>query len=434
MKNHFTLSLFVFRRDLRVVDNTALNAALSVSEKVIVCFIFDDRQLKNNPYFGEKSFSFLLESLQDLKNAIEEKGGALYFFQGIAETVIEKLCCDLPIEAIFFNRDYTPFSRSRDVAIRKNCQLKKISCFISDDALLQPPEIVLKKDGTPYTVFTPFYRFAKTISVNAPQRMFHGHFYNGIIISAENKLLDFFQQKSSEKSIFSGGRSEGVKLLLAVKKCNAYAITRDFPEKNGTSHLSAHHKFGTVSIRESFYATVDETFRKELYWRDFFSHIAYHFPHVFQGAFHKKYNKLAWNNNEKDFQKWCIGKTGFPIVDAGMRELNETGYMHNRVRMIAASFLVKDLLIDWRWGEQYFAQKLVDYDPAVNNGNWQWAASTGCDAQPYFRVFNPDLQQKRFDPAFHYIQRWVPEVDTKNYPKPMVDHKLAAAAVKALFK
>ncbi|MDP1575012.1 MAG: deoxyribodipyrimidine photo-lyase [Coxiellaceae bacterium] len=434
MTKQFKLSLFIFRRDLRLIDNTALKEAMDASETVIPCFIFDDRQIKDNTYFSENAFLFMLQSLAELKNDIQNKKGHLYFFKGIAESCVEKLIHALPIEALFFNRDYTPFSHRRDHAIRKIAEKNGRLFFSLPDALLHEPEAVFKKDRSPYTIFTPFYNQAATLPVKPIKKIIQYSFYNEKIALSDELILAYYLEKYSKNSSFLGGRSEGLALLSAMKKKKNYEKNRDFPSINATSHLSPHHKFGTLSIRESYYAIKDTTFKKELYWRDFFTHIAFHYAKVFSGAFHEKYNRIPWVNNKKHFQRWCEGKTGFPIVDAGMRELNETGYMHNRVRMIVSSFLVKDLHIDWRWGEHYFATKLVDYDPAVNNGNWQWAASTGCDAQPYFRIFNPALQQKRFDVEEKYIRYWVPELNTKKYPLPIVDHAAAGVFSKKLFQ
>jgi deoxyribodipyrimidine photo-lyase len=300
--------------------------------------------------------------------------------------------------------------------------------------LLHEPEAVLKKDGLPYMIYTPFYRQANQLFVKKPQKLPDASFYTKPISLENAAILNHYVTQFSKPVFFAGGRKAGLKNLSMMKDQENYSKNRDFPAQNSGSHLSAHHKFGTVSIRESFYDFSDAVFQRELYWRDFFTHIAFHFPRVFSGCFHEKYNQIAWENNENHFEKWCTGQTGFPLVDAGMRELNETGYMHNRVRMVVASFLVKDLHIDWHWGEKYFAQKLIDYDPAVNNGNWQWAASTGCDAQPYFRIFNPLLQQKRFDPDLAYVQQWVPEFQTSSYPQPMIDHAEMSAIAKSLFQ
>lgn len=438
----FALSLFIFRRDLRLDDNTGLLAALRESSQVIPCFILDDRQInaKKNAYFSENAFHFMIDSLLDLQNQISKKTknkGKLYIFNGIAENVVEKLLTQLPIDAVYFNRDYTPFSVHRDQKIKSLVEKAKRVCFMYSDALLHEPEEIAKSNGKPYTIFTPFMRRAREVGRGhdiKPIACKDHHFYSAPIAGSVEQHVRLFDSALC----YPGGREAGKKAILAISHLTQYDKLRDFPAKNATSHLSAHHKFGTVSIRETAHAIQTQlknsVLMNELYWRDFFTHIGFHFPHVFGSAFQERYQHIAWSTREDHFKAWCDGKTGFPIVDAGMRELNETGLMHNRVRMITASFLVKDLQIDWRWGERYFANHLMDYDPAVNNGNWQWAASTGCDAQPYFRIFNPLLQQKRFDPAGEYIQQWVTEWKTARYPKPIVDHAISANHAKMLFK
>ncbi|MBN2610467.1 MAG: deoxyribodipyrimidine photo-lyase [Bacteroidales bacterium] len=450
------LSLHIFRRDLRLEDNTALINALKSSEKVIPCFIFDDRQVNDNPYFSENAFRFMTESLADLSQQLQKAGGRLYFFRGITHDIVEQLIIQMGIDAVFINRDYTPFSIKRDDAIMQAClkhgvQLKKYA-----DALLNEPEQVLKDDGSPYVVFTPFFKKSGQLEVCLPQKITRKNFFTEEITFE----LPAFGLKEitppSDKNIFlKGGRAEALKLLERLPELNDYHAERDIPSLPGTSFLSPHNKFGTVSIREVYHSIIryhgfNHTLINELYWRDFFTHIAYHFPRIFGHAFHKKYDKLEWDDNQDKFMAWCEGRTGFPIVDAGMRQLNTTGWMHNRIRMITSGFLIKDLHIDWRKGEKYFAQKLIDYDPSVNNGNWQWAASTGCDAQPYFRIFNPWVQQKRYDPECKYIRQWVPELSslsnktihnwdvlaTKDigYPAPAVDHKTASAFAKASYR
>lgn len=435
-------SLFIFRRDLRLEDNTGLISALNDSEIVIPAFVFDPRQYDKtkNPYFSDNAFGFLIESLKDLDSQLNIKNSRLYIFNGIVEEVIEKLIKDENIDAIYFNKDYTPFSKKRDTEIDKICKKHNVSCYSFADALLNEPNSVLKNDGSPYTVFTPFWKNASTIKVNDPKNNHYKNYYNKKIIS-EKSFLELNLKYEDNKNRIKGGRKNAVNILNNIIKLKNYESIRDYPYINGTSKLSAHLKFGTVSIREAYWAIANEMtlahpLLRQLYWRDFFYHIAYHFPKVFGHSFNEKYEKVRWDNDEKLLQAWKNGVTGFPIVDAGMRELNTTGYMHNRVRMIVASFLTKDLHIDWRLGEKYFAQQLVDYDPCINNGNWQWAASTGCDAQPYFRIFNPWLQQKKFDPKCEYIKRWILElknVDAKtiheldkneipNYPKPIIDH------------
>lgn len=449
------LSLFIFRRDLRLDDNTALIAALKNSQQVLVCFIFDPLQINRHEYFSNPGFQFLLNSLTELHESIAKRGGNLYLFYEKPEKIISELIKHHPIEAIFINRDYTPFSRSRDDKIAEISAKKAIEFYEFDDAMLQPPESILKGDGEPYVIFTPYYKNAKNLPVRLPKTNPQNNFYNTPITMSLEKI-DSQWYPNLQNLRLQGGRNEGLSLLENIENLKNYSENRNYPALDATSHLSAHIKFGTISMREAYYAICAQfepecTLITELYWHDFFTQIAWHFPHVFEGAFRKHYNKLAWNYQKSDFEKWCSGQTGFPIVDAGMRELNATGYMHNRVRMITASFLVKDLFIDWRWGEQYFAKKLLDYDPAVNNGNWQWAASTGCDAQPYFRIFNPWLQQQRFDPECEYIKKWLPELAElsakdihslaksslfrpKNYPATIIDHKHATEKTKAAFK
>ena len=451
----FTLSIHIFRRDLRLEDNTALIAALSQSEKVLPVFIFDERQL-SNPFKGNKSFEFMLNSLSELNSALKEKGSQLYFFKGIAHEVINEILSTLKIDAVFVNRDYTPFSHERDDQIAQVCQQHGVNFSVFADALLSEPEQVHKSDGLPYTIFTPYMKRARLIEIPLPaSNGFSNYFSEEINTPSRFHSPQQLLEKNNPNLLLKGGRNEGLKTLENIHSLYNYNEDRNLPAIKGTSLLSAHHKFGTISIRES-YQKIESEFGKEhtlvnqLYWRDFFTHIVFHFPKVLGNAFRDKYNHIQWENNQAKFERWCNGQTGFPIVDAGMRELTTTGFMHNRVRMIVASFLTKDLHIDWRWGERFFAHHLIDYDPAVNNGNWQWAASTGCDAQPYFRIFNPWSQQLKFDPQCVYIKKWIPELSEftakeihnlqnqtsslKIYSVPMVDHKSAAQRAKQLFK
>lgn len=456
MTKTYGISLHLFRRDLRLQDNTALQEALAQSEQVIPCFILDKRQIEENDYLGEHILQFMHASLQDLDEDLRSKGSGLYCFYGKTEEVLKTLLASMPITAIFMNRDYTPFSRERDQLIEELCNNNKVQLHQFGDALLHEPEDVMKKDGTPYTVYTPFYKFSSTLPVDEPRQNKFQNYYDQPVAGADIKNLKKIKFNFNPNLLVAGGRKEGRALLKKAVQLKDYEHARDFPAVDGTSHLSAHFKFGTISIREAYavvskYLGKSHTLIREFYWRDFFTHIAFHFPRVFGGAFYQQYNKVEWSQSTKDFRAWCEGMTGFPIVDAGMRELNTTGYMHNRVRMIVASFLTKDLHIDWRWGEKYFAQKLTDYDPAVNNGNWQWAASTGCDAQPYFRIFNPWLQQLKFDPDCLYIKKWVPELARipnkvihelykqdkellTNYPRPMLDHKTESEKTKQMYK
>jgi len=455
MAKKYNLSLYIFRRDLRLEDNTALIRALELSIEVIPCFIMDERQLYNNPYRGDNAVWFMIQSLRDLHNELIKKGGRLYLFKGIAETVVEMLIKEENINAVFFNRDYTPFSSMRDTNIKKICNQYNVDCNIYADALLNEPEMVVKQDGKAYKIFTQYLKKAKMFAVDVPVKNKYTNYRIKKVASEEPiDLLDAININTSSYILLRGGRKEGLKLLSNIAHLQDYNEKRNYPSVQGTSFLSAHNKFGTVSIREVYFAAKKYlkqpgSFIDELYWRDFFTYIAFHFPHVFTGAFHKKYDSIKWLVDNERFELWKNGITGFPIVDAGMRQLNTTGWMHNRVRMVVASFLVKDLHINWRWGEQYFAQKLIDYDPSVNNGNWQWAASTGCDAQPFFRIFNPWLQQKKYDPDCEYIKKWIPELRVFSakvihnwydaginceYPKPVVNHTQESAIAKLMYK
>ncbi len=450
-------ALFIFRRDLRIADNHGLIKALQESETVVPCFIFDPRQVgEGNSYRSMNGIQFMIESLKDLDKQLHEKGGRLYYFYGIASAVVKKLIEQENISAVYTNRDYTPFSLDRDEAIKKICLEHHCSFNQSNDLLLHEPEDVLTGSNIPYSVFTAFYKKSLTLPVAEPIEKIPGEFYSKPIAhSATKEIFDKILESENKKLWINGGSSNALTILKQIKKLDAYGTTRDFPSLP-TSFLSAHLKFGTISIRQAYWHLAhalgkNHPLLRQLYWRDFFTHVAYHSPFVFGHAFHEKYDKLPWKNNKEDFKAWCAGKTGFPIVDAGMRQLNETGWMHNRVRMIVASFLTKDLHISWRWGEQYFARQLIDYDPAVNNGNWQWSASTGCDAQPYFRIFNPWLQQVKFDPECIYIKKWVAELKDvpikmihawsnpgqphiKNYPRPMVDHSKESGLAKQVYK
>jgi deoxyribodipyrimidine photo-lyase len=448
-------SLFLFRRDLRIEDNTGLINASKRSSKVIPIFIMDSELLKkSNPKFSQYRLEFLNDCLLDLNDQLKNSESYLHTFLGNREKIISKIIKKEKINAIFLNTDYSPFSRKRDDKIKKICVENKIEFISTDDLLLHNVELLKTGKDEPYKVFTAFYSKARECPIRKPQKFQHTNLSNQEIEFEVpiTKFVEFFDK--SNPSQRRGGRKSGIELLKNIKNLKNYDEERNIPSKNGTSLLSAHNKFGTLSIREIYQKCVEElgsnhTIISELHWRDFFTYLMYHYPHSFSKEYNKKFQNISWSKNKKLFSKWCNGETGFPIVDAGMRELNETGFMHNRLRMIVASFLTKDLHIDWRWGEKYFATKLVDYDPCVNIGNWQWAASTGCDAQPWFRIFNPWLQQKRFDPDCIYIKKWVPELkslDSKvihnlsnSFPKdlsyfqPIVEHSIETKITKEIF-
>ncbi len=452
----YNTTLFIFRRDLRLQDNTGLNQALQQSQHVIPCFIFDPQQITDkNKYYSTHAVQFMIESLQSLHKELQKHNSKLYLFYDSPKKILKNIFASIHIDAVFINKDYTPFSIARDATLEKLCVKNNVAFHSYDDALLNSPTSIHKKDKSIYSVFTAFYKNACHFFIKKPHTV-TGTLYNKPIPHAESeKIYSTILKKKNTHVAVHGGRSSALKTIKNLSKFTHYERYHDYPT-HSTSHLSAHLKFGTVSIREAYHAIVtklghNHLLIRQLYWRDFFYYIAFHNPTVFGHPYRKKYENLSWNNSKQLFHAWCTGTTGFPIVDAGMRELNKTGFMHNRVRMIVASFLVKDLHINWLWGEKYFAQKLIDYDPAVNNGNWQWCASTGCDAQPYFRIFNPWLQQKKYDSDCTYIKTWIPELKNipsklihvlfkknspliEGYPKPIVDHTKESVLAKRLYK
>ncbi len=434
-------SLFLFRRDLRLEDNLGLLEALEQSEVVIPVFIFDERQIdpKKNEYFSKNAFQFMLASLSELEGDLFKRDGKLYVFEGDYVKELKKILTSEDISAVFVNKDYTPFSRKRDKEIEKLCEDSSVEFYRVADYALSNIEEVRTDTGKVYSVFTPFMKKASQKDVPEPRKNNFSNYYNKAIIGEIS--LSQFAQEENQKLILRGGRKEGLGLMRNDTVISQYKKERDIPSVKGTSRLSAHLKFGTVSIREAYeWGKKSETFTSELYWRDFYLYISYHFPQVFKKSFQERGENIRWENNKKYFTVWTEGNTGVPIVDAGMRQLNTIGWMHNRVRMIVASYLTKNLLIDWRWGEKYFAQHLIDYDPSSNNGGWQWSASVGADPRP-IRIFNPYTQTERFDPKGEYIKEWVGELrdvdaelltDGKDhdfstivseYPKPLVDQK-----------
>ena len=437
-------SAFIFRRDLRLVDNLGLIKACEESE-VVCCFVLDPRQAQDHAYRSLNALEFMFRSLIELDLALQEKGGRLVVFEGKPEDAVRTLANGHDVKAVHVNEDYTPFSKERDKALKAVCESLSVSFHQHFDLLLAKPGEVLTQQGTPYTVFTPFFKSAINYSVPTPQPAPNGSFVSLDIGIDLQEAFGRYVPNPNEQLAVNGGRSEGLELIERATTLSEYGKKRDIPSLGYTTRLSAHHKFGTISIRETYHAARKAfgpgcKLISELYWRDFYSHLAHFFPKVFGSAFKDDYAAVEWDDDQERFEKWCSGMTGFPIVDAGMRELVQTGYMHNRVRMVVASFLTKDLHIDWRLGERFFARHLVDYDPAVNNGSWQWASSTGADGAPYFRIFNPWSQQVRFDPDCEYIKKWIPELQDvpakalhkladarplimpDSYPQPMVDH------------
>ena len=451
------IKAFWFRKDLRLDDNRALKefvSSIGSNDKFLFFYI------KNVKNYGNKRISFLLESLSDLDRWLCEFGFKLNIFEGKNLEVIKRLADEFKGIEIYANARVEPYSIKSENEIvsfleTRSCKLR----LFQDSTLFSIPEI-LKNDGKPYTVFTPFKNKALMLIDENHIKECKSAFRK---LNKANNLISRRAVKSKQSGSISGGRTAGLKLLrkFCESSIEHYDSSRNIPAERGTSMLSAHLHFGTVSIRECYRASLKKlekakcksgiySWINELIWREFYYNITYHFPEVINSSFKKKYDAIRWNRDKKSFNAWCEGKTGYPIVDAGMRQLNKEGWMHNRVRMITAMFLTKDLLIDWRWGEKYFASYLIDYDFSSNNGGWQWSASTGCDAQPYFRIFNPNSQSNKFDPDGIYIRKYVEELNTvpsdfihepsrmtvemqkktgviigKDYPFPIVNHSKA---------
>ncbi|MDE3236208.1 MAG: deoxyribodipyrimidine photo-lyase [Bacteroidota bacterium] len=418
-----SVNIMWFRRDLRLSDNAALYHVLKNNSPVVPVFVFDKHILDELENKQDRRVIFIHQALEHIQQQLLQMGSTLQVFYGTPLEMFQSLLQRYSIEKVFTNHDYEKYAIERDGAVAKLLQENGASFHSYKDHVIFEKHEVVKDDRLPYTVFTPYSKRWK-----ATLTPFHLKPY-----PTEKYFSNFYKQK--EIAIPSlpamGFKEVDVVFPIATVKnelLKHYKERRDFPGVQGTSHLGIHLRFGTVSIRAlaNQALAVSETFLNELIWRDFYQMILFHFPHISNGlAFRKEYDLIEWRNNEKEFQQWCEGKTGYPIVDAGMRELNATGYMHNRVRMIVASFLTKHLLIDWRWGEAYFAKQLDDFDFAANNGGWQWAAGSGCDAAPYFRVFNPTLQTEKFDKELQYIKKWVPELNSFEYPQPIVPHEQA---------
>ena len=411
------INVFWFRRDLRLEDNVGLHKALAAGLPVLPLFIFDKDILDHLPK-DDARLTFIHQTVSAMHKSLAAWDSGMLCLHDGAVKAFAKLLQDYEVETVFANRDYEPAAIERDTEIANLLEKHGAGLQLYKDQVIYEEKEVVKADGKPYTVYTPYMRkWREHLQADNWQ-------YNELPLTGE-----FLKHQGYLPDLSAlGFTASSVKVKpVQFNGLASYEETRNFPALDSTSHLGPHLRFGTVSIRKmlDYGLKTNETFVNELIWREFFMQILFNFPHVVGKSFKAKYEHITWNNNEEEFAKWCQGKTGYPIVDAGMRELNETGYMHNRVRMITASFLVKHLLIDWRWGEAYFAEKLLDYELASNNGNWQWVAGCGCDAAPYFRVFNPWEQQKKFDKEGQYIRRWVPEIDSLEYPEPMVDHPMA---------
>ena len=424
------MNIFWFRRDLRIHDNAGLFHALNSDEEVLPIFIFDSSIL-NELEKEDARVSFIHEQLVNINEELAKKDKSLAIFHGEPKVIFEQLIKENKINSVFTNHDYEPYARKRDKEVYQIFKDNAIEFKTSKDQVIFEKSEVVKDDGTPYVVYTPFSNKWKEKLSNTKIPYYKSE------QKIDNIVKHSYPFLSLEDIGFKPNKISIPKYTVSEKLMENYEATRNFPAVNGTSMLGVYLRFGSVSIREmvrNAMTVKNETFLKELIWREFFMQILWHFPHTIKDSFRSKYDAIVWENDENQFKKWCEGKTGYPFVDAGMRELNATGHMHNRVRMIVASFLCKHLLIDWRWGETYFAQNLLDYEQSSNVGNWQWAAGSGVDAAPYFRIFNPTEQVKKFDKDLKYIKKWIPEVETSKYPEPIVDHKEARERCLKVYK
>ena len=425
------INIFWFRRDLRLTDNAGLFHALKSDLPVLPLFIFDTNILDKLNSKTDARVIFIHSEVEKLKCEIEKTNSSIKILNCSPLKAFQQLVNEFEINDVYTNKDYEPYGLERDSEVCQFLKNKSIGFNSFKDHVIFEENEIVKDDGKPYSIFTPFSKKWKMKFEGSGIPSFPSEkLLNGLI-----KTVPFSFPKLNELK-FKGSRIRISPFEIDESLISNYEKFRDFPAENGTSKIGIHLRFGTVSIREIVEVArkKSEIFLNELIWREFFMQILWHFPGVVKNAFKPKYDFVNWRNNEAEFQKWCKGETGYPLVDAGMRELNTTGFMHNRVRMVTASFLVKHLLIDWRWGEAYFSEKLLDFELASNNGNWQWAAGCGCDAAPYFRVFNPETQQKKFDNQYRYIKKWIPEFGTNIYPLPIVEHKFARERVLRVYK
>jgi deoxyribodipyrimidine photo-lyase len=430
-KINTSVVVFWFRRDLRLDDNAGLFHALQSGFPVLPIFIFDTGILSQLDDKYDRRVDFFHQALSQIQTVLEKLGSTLCVKTGNPQDVFMQLSEEYDIKTVYTNRDYETYAVQRDNKVKSFLQTNGIEFLSYKDQVIFEADEVLKGNGEPYTIFTPYSKVWKNLLSDKKYSSF----------ASEKGVNQFIKTGKLYFLALSEIGFQKTDLLLVLPELNekiisSYDETRNIPAIEGTTCLSVHLRFGTISIRKCVSRAIqmNEQWLNELIWREFFMSILVNFPQVETGAFRKKYEAIEWRNNESDFAAWCEGKTGYPIVDAGMRQLNETGWMHNRVRIVVASFLTKHLLIDWCWGEAYFANKLIDYELSSNNGNWQWAAGCGCDAAPYFRVFNPAEQAKRFDPELKYIRRWVKEFDTLEYPQPIVEHTFARNRALQVYK
>ena len=426
------VNIFWFRRDLRLDDNVGFYNALQSKNPVLPIFIFDSEILKKLPK-DDARVSFIFETLQEMRSELQDNfESSIAIYHGKPKTIFEEILNDFEVEEVYTNHDYEPYATERDIEIKEFLSDKSVAFNTFKDQVIFEKSEVVKKDGDPYVVYTPYMRTWKEKFKEHNLTIYYTNSYLSNLIEhtrLPNLTLSDIGFKKSTQEI--------TPYTVTPTLIQEYEETRNFPAKDATSRLGPHLRFGTVSVRKMIKKAIsekNEIFWQELIWREFFMQILWHFPETKDKAFKSKYDKIEWRNNEKEFDAWCKGETGYPLVDAGMRQLNETGFMHNRIRMLVGSFLCKHLLIDWRWGEAYFAEKLHDYEMASNVGNWQWVAGSGVDASPYFRIFNPTTQIKKFDKDLKYIKKWVPNYQELTYPKEIVDHKEARERCLKVYK
>ncbi|HEY0895262.1 MAG TPA: deoxyribodipyrimidine photo-lyase [Sphingobacteriaceae bacterium] len=430
---HSPVTIFWFRRDLRLDDNTALFHALAESgSPVLPVFIFDRNILEALPDTDDPRVTFIHQVLSELDAELQKIGSGVVCRHDTPVGAFRNLLENYTVSSVYANADYEPYARERDGAVAALLTGRGIPFRTFKDHVIFEKDEVVKADQKPYTVFTPYKRaWLQRLAADPQQPGATSRLSTGFVKMPPEPLPTLADLGFTKSSLDFPEKAYRDRIA-------DYASTRDFPAVSGTTHIGVHLRFGTVSIRQALADALlspEQTWLSELIWRDFYSMILWHFPSIVHSSFKPEYDNIRWRNDPSEFRAWCEGRTGYPIVDAGMRELNATGYMHNRVRMIVASFLTKHLLIDWRWGESYFARKLLDYDQASNVGGWQWAAGSGNDAAPYFRIFNPELQTRRFDPGLVYIRKWVPEfADPGAYPPPLIDHRAARERALAVYR